>query len=485
MSAADPPDVATRARLRCASVPLVVFAFALATLPALLPNAYYADVAIRVAINATLAIALNLLIGYTGQISLGHAAFFGLGRLWLGDPHRPSRLAARRRARGERRRDRRSRLCLRARDPSPRGPLPRDGDARRRRHRDDRAHQRDRADRRPRRHVGRPISLFLALRYPARDTGTGCSRRSSSRRSWLAGNLVDSPAGRALRALHGSQTAARAARRRRRLVQGARLRRSRRSSTAVMGSLYAHYVGFVTPSLAAFPKSIELVTMVVVGGMASIWGSVAGAALLSLAARTARPLRGLRDDRCSALILVATMILLPRGIVPSLAARAHARGRLIMLRVENLTKSFGGVAAVSDVSFDVGEGAIHAVIGPNGAGKTTLFNLITGVYRADLRLDRARAARRSPGLPPEALARRGVARTFQNLQIGDESLGASRTSCSARISGSIRAFSPRWRAGPGSPRPTGGARGGGRADGLRRLRRLCRRRRARRCPTAR
>jgi len=54
-----------------------------------------------------------------------------------------------------------------------------------------------------------------------------------------------------------------------------------------------------------------------------------------------------------------------------------------MLRVENLTKSFGGVAAVSQVSFDVDEGAVHAVIGPNGAGKTTLFNLITGELPLD------------------------------------------------------------------------------------------------------
>ncbi len=86
-----------------------------------------------------------------------------------------------------------------------------------------------------------------------------------------------------------------------------------------------------------------------------------------------------------------------------------------MLRVENLSKHFGGVAAVSDVSFSVKEGAVHAVIGPNGAGKTTLFNLITGIYRPNsgsITLEGAEVS----GLPPEALARRGVSRTFQNLQ---------------------------------------------------------------------
>jgi len=87
-----------------------------------------------------------------------------------------------------------------------------------------------------------------------------------------------------------------------------------------------------------------------------------------------------------------------------------------MLEVTSLSKSFGGVAAVSDVSFSVRRGAVHSVIGPNGAGKTTLFNLITGVYRPStgrVRLD----GRDVAGLAPDALALMGVSRTFQNLQV--------------------------------------------------------------------
>ncbi|MCC7643506.1 MULTISPECIES: ABC transporter ATP-binding protein [unclassified Janthinobacterium] len=87
-----------------------------------------------------------------------------------------------------------------------------------------------------------------------------------------------------------------------------------------------------------------------------------------------------------------------------------------MLTINNLSKSFGGVHAVQDVSFTVKEGNIHSVIGPNGAGKTTLFNLITGVYtptRGEILLNGENVA----AMSPDALARRGMSRTFQNLQV--------------------------------------------------------------------
>ena len=87
-----------------------------------------------------------------------------------------------------------------------------------------------------------------------------------------------------------------------------------------------------------------------------------------------------------------------------------------MLSVKSLSRSFGGVSAVDNVTFDVKQGHVHAVIGPNGAGKTTLFNLITGVYEptsGEIFLDKADVT----GMPPEALAQRGMCRTFQNLQI--------------------------------------------------------------------
>ena len=77
-------------------------------------------------------------------------------------------------------------------------------------------------------------------------------------------------------------------------------------------------------------------------------------------------------------------------VAAAAAAPVEWSERELVLDVEGLTKSFGGLVAVNDVSFHVRKGAIHAIIGPNGAGKTTLFNLITGLTKPD----RARSARR-------------------------------------------------------------------------------------------
>jgi branched-chain amino acid transport system ATP-binding protein len=83
-----------------------------------------------------------------------------------------------------------------------------------------------------------------------------------------------------------------------------------------------------------------------------------------------------------------------------------------LLQVERLTRHFGGVCAVSGLSFEVTEGEILGLIGPNGAGKTTVFNLITGFVRPSsgtIRLE----GKSVVGLRPHAVAHRGIARTFQ------------------------------------------------------------------------
>jgi branched-chain amino acid transport system ATP-binding protein len=87
-----------------------------------------------------------------------------------------------------------------------------------------------------------------------------------------------------------------------------------------------------------------------------------------------------------------------------------------MLQVTGLSKTFGGVKAVQDVSFTIREGTIHSVIGPNGAGKTTLFNLITGVYTPSAG-QIVFNGDEVGGRTPDELARRHMSRTFQNLQV--------------------------------------------------------------------
>lgn len=87
-----------------------------------------------------------------------------------------------------------------------------------------------------------------------------------------------------------------------------------------------------------------------------------------------------------------------------------------VLKADRLRKVFGGLVAVNDVSFVVPEGGVKAMIGPNGAGKTTIFNLLSGVYRATggaFWLD----DRRADHLKPHVIARLGLARTFQNVQL--------------------------------------------------------------------
>ena len=89
-----------------------------------------------------------------------------------------------------------------------------------------------------------------------------------------------------------------------------------------------------------------------------------------------------------------------------------------MLRIAHLVKQFGGLRAVSDVSFDVVQGRIKAVIGPNGAGKTTIFNLITGVD-APTEGEITFEGKRITGLKPHQIAALGLSRTFQNIQLFD------------------------------------------------------------------
>jgi len=84
--------------------------------------------------------------------------------------------------------------------------------------------------------------------------------------------------------------------------------------------------------------------------------------------------------------------------------------------VDNISISFGGIRAVDGVSFDVQQNSIFSIIGPNGSGKTTIFNMISGIYKPNsgkVVLD----GENLTGLSPDRIARKGIARTFQNIQL--------------------------------------------------------------------
>jgi branched-chain amino acid transport system ATP-binding protein len=232
---------------------------------------------------------------------------------------------------------------------------------------------------------------------------------------WASLNLIDSPFGRALRALHGSEVASK--------VVGVDVVRYKVAIfvmsavfASIMGSVTAHYVGFVTPNLADFFHSIELVTMVVIGGMASVYGSVVGAVLLTALPQALASFEGWETVAFGA-IFDAVHDFSAQGAGAHVGRQVRQRGMsMALLEVKDLSIHFGGVKAVQNVTFSIDAGIVYAVIGPNGAGKTTLFNLITGIYTpttGSIMLDGESIG----GKSPDELARRGVARTFQNLQI--------------------------------------------------------------------
>ncbi len=184
---------------------------------------------------------------------------------------------------------------------------------------------------------------------------------------------------------------------------------------SIAGSYLALFNGLITPEVSGFLRSIELVAMVVLGGMGSIMGSLVGSAILVVLPQALTFLHDY-EHMALGLILMGVLIFLRGGVVPSLAAAVCETTPVTILSIERLSITFGGVRAVDAVSLEIDAGQVFSIIGPNGAGKTTLFNLISGIYVPEdgrVRL----AGEDVTGLVPEQLARCGLSRTFQNLQI--------------------------------------------------------------------
>ncbi len=104
------------------------------------------------------------------------------------------------------------------------------------------------------------------------------------------------------------------------------------------------------------------------------------------------------------------------GAIPATSATNGHGGSRALLETVGVTKQFGGLTAVNDVSFSVPEHSIASIIGPNGAGKTTFFNMLTGLYRpttGQVRFDGQDVTRKRP----DQITALGVARTFQNIRL--------------------------------------------------------------------
>ena len=224
------------------------------------------------------------------------------------------------------------------------------------------------------------------------------------------------------------------------------------------GALYAAYTTQVNADQFEFSFSILILAMVILGGIGSIWGVVVGAVVLTMintyiindVGRTfTQNVFNFDLSQFSfgvfGFLLVAMMVLRPEGLLPErrrkLEFSRHRPPRRVGLRgivdmtapstspaaaqpaaadnlliAENITKAFGGLIAVNDVSFSIPRGSIVSIIGPNGAGKTTFFNMLSGLYkptRGRIIFEDEDITRRRP----DQITERGIARTFQNIRL--------------------------------------------------------------------
>jgi branched-chain amino acid transport system ATP-binding protein len=210
--------------------------------------------------------------------------------------------------------------------------------------------------------------------------------------------------------------------------------------TGFAGGLIGFQNYLVSAEAVSVPFSGELLAIVVIGGMRSVLGPAIGTLFFILF----RELFSIWTSNWLlwfGLVFVAFVLYSPGGLVgfwatlakrwwpPPEEAAAMSKRKIyeglplpafllpkrldgIVLEVRGVSKTFGGIRAVTDASLQVGAGEIHALIGPNGAGKTTLFNLVSGLYPTDggtIRLN----GREIQGVASEAICHQGLARSFQ------------------------------------------------------------------------
>ena len=262
----------------------------------------------------------------------------------------------------------------------------------------------------------------------------------------LAGiaRIVGSKTGRAWNALREDETAA--------ACMGVNVRRYRVSAfvtaaaiAGFAGALFASWQGAVFPQNFTMSETIALYCMAILGGIRSIPGIMLGVLILQVLPEVLRAYSIYRMLIYGfALVLLA--VFRPQGLIaqgerlvgigrrsltdpPDSTDEAEAEAerqpepatvavpvRTPVLEASGLSCNFGGLAAVSNVSFAAYTGEILGIIGPNGAGKTTLFNLITGLVKPSAGEVRVQG-QTATGLDPHQVASLGVARTFQHIRL--------------------------------------------------------------------
>jgi hypothetical protein len=155
------------------------------------------------------------------------------------------------------------------------------------------------------------------------------------------------------------------------------------------GYLWGAQTGYVNPELMGFHMSAHAIMMVILGGMGNFAGAIVGAFAFEYVLHVFKDLPTVGAFRLGkhwqlwmGLFIVLLVVFAPRGILglagKLLQRKGAAMTNEVLLSARQLTKRFGGLAAVNDVSVDLWRDRIHAVIGPNGAGKSTLTNLLSG-----------------------------------------------------------------------------------------------------------
>ncbi|NYT68435.1 ABC transporter permease subunit [Pusillimonas noertemannii] len=208
------------------------------------------------------------------------------------------------------------------------------------------------------------------------------------------------------------------------------------------GWLYAHYIGFVNPTPFGIYASIEYLFMAVLGGAGYVWGAVLGAGIITLLRHWLQDVLPLvlgRSGNFDIVVLGVILMLVlhrarngiapvlaryvrstpkepPQGITRLMPRRSQPDPAAPLLELSGVTRKFGGLVAVNQLSFSLKNGEILGLIGPNGAGKSTTFNLVTNVL-APTSGEVRYAGQRIDGTGMRNIARLGIARTFQHVQL--------------------------------------------------------------------